>query len=663
MGIEELRATALMAAALTPPAVAAFRHFGTGLRLTERVLLGLALAPLALALPALGLALVVDLPVGWCLWPSEFIWTVVALWPRGKGGAAEPGVGEPLPERGQGFPAIAAITTALGAAALVGIVALSVPFVRMWSDAWFHAAAATEITVRGVPPQDPNFAGIPLYYPWFFHFLIALLGALTGGTAFDQMALINVWSAVVLVLAAAQLSHRAFGRPAAMWVGTIVVLGMDPFGWLYMIGRAMVGETRGLADVITGLGTSNGALVQLSYKFPPWHVSLLDRFWTGTAHTPAIALGVASSWSVARSLERPSRAATLRTLALMLAALAFHPAYAAIAGACIAAGVAWVMFTEERRGAGLAALAALALAAALSVPYVRICSVPGAVTGARLGLYHRNLWSFVLAVGPWWLVAAPVLGAVRRGSATARFCAAAAATAVIGALVIVLPEFNSDKLFYLAWVSLAPLLAAGWVWWGNRLRLPTMARVTLLAALIVPTPGLYTLGAALDSRSPGVLIRGDTPETRNLPLATPAEQEGYRFLRERVPDDAVVIESPRPTVNEPVPVLGERPVFCGSLDVYLSNHFDNGRTADRAMLALREEFGVRRGIQHTLFSSGELDDQQRQYLRGFSAPIYLLVRRREVADPVWYGFGTQVAWVEEFANEEMRLYRFRRPSR
>jgi len=664
MGIEVLRAGALTCAALTPPAVAVFRHLGRGLRLTERVLLGLALAPLALALPALGLALAVDLRVGWCLWPSEFIWTVVALWPRSRRDATEPGAAaEPLPERGHGFPAIAAITSAVLAAVLVGGVALSVPFVRMWSDAWFHAAAAVEIHIRGVPPQDPNFAGIPLYYPWFFHVVIVLLGAINGATAFDQMAFLNVWSAVVLVLAVAQISHRAFGRPAAMWAGAIAVLGLDPFGWLYMVGRAMVGETRGFSEMIAGLTSSNGATVQLSYLFPPSHVSLLNRFWTGTALTPAIALGATAAWSVTRVLERPSRAGAIRTLVIMLAAFAFHPAYTAIAGACMAAGIAWVMLTGQRRGPGAAALAVLAVALALAIPYVRVCEVPGATTALRLGLYHRNVWSLLLAVGPWWLIAVPVLGALRQGSDAARFAAAAAIATVVGAIVIVMPEFNTDKLFYLAWVSLVPLLAAGWVWWGNRLKLPTMARATLLAALVVPTAGLYALGTALDPRSPGVLIRGDTPSARNLPLATPAEEEGYRYLRDRTPDETVVIERPRPTVNEPVPVLGQRPVFCGSLNVYLANHFDDGRTTDRAMLALREEFGVRRAIQIALFSTGVLDDQQRLYLNGFTAPIYLLVRRREVEDAVWDGFRVQPAWVEEFANEEMRIFRFRRPSR
>ncbi len=662
MRSEELRAFAMLVGVLAPPVVAVFRHQGHGLRLTERFLLALALGPLALALPALALALLVHLPLKWCLWQSEFLWAVAALWPRTPQ-APQAAPSEPLPERGQGFPSVAALATALGAAVLVAAVSLSVPLVQMWSDAWFHGAAATEVAIRGVPPQDPNFAGVPLYDGWLFHFVVSLLAVATGFSVFDQMAMVNVWAVVVLVLAAGQLTYRAFGRGAAMWVGVIALLGLDPLGWVFWIVRGAGGEHGGLSPLIALLGTADDAAIALSYKFPPAHVSLLDRFWTGTALPPAIALGVASAWSVARTLERPSAGAWLRTLVLALALCAIHPEYAAFAVAGLALGLVLPGITGERRGARLALLAALGLAFAAAIAYARGYSVPGATTAVRLGFNPGNLWSLVLAVGPWWIVLAPALADAWRRGAAGRFAAATAAVTAGAALVVVLPGAGSDRLFDLAWVSLVPLVAAGVVWWGDRLRLPAVARLALVIALVVPTSGLYTIATARDPRSPGVLIRGDEPATRRLPLATAAEADAYLFMREHLPRDAVVIEKPRPTVNEPVPVLAERRVFCGSLDVYLSSHFGERPARGRALQALREEFQVRRGIQLALFEDGELDETQRLYLAEFSAPLYLLVRRNEVADPVWEGFRGRLEWTEEFSNEETRLYQFRgRPS-
>src|SRR5262249_22753219 len=160
------------------------------------------------------------LPPDWCLWQSEFLWLVAALWPRSapKAPAAAPiapplaAEGEPLPERGHGLPSIAALSSAMAAAGPVPGGAPSNSMVRMWSDAWFHAAATIEVARHGVPPEDPNFAGIPLYYPWIYHFLIAMIGGASRLSPFHSMALLNAWAAAVTVLASAQLTYRAFGR-------------------------------------------------------------------------------------------------------------------------------------------------------------------------------------------------------------------------------------------------------------------------------------------------------------------------------------------------------------------------------------------------------------------------------------------------------------------
>ena len=662
--IETLRGVAMVIAALAPPAVAVFRHSSRGLRLSERVLLATALAPFALAAPALLLALIVRLPVDWSLWQSEFIWIVAALWPRSRPAAGHPASPpEPLPERGHGFPSIAALASAVLAAVLVAGVSLSVPMVRTWSDAWFHAAAALEVVRRGVPPQDPNFAGVPFHYPWAYHFILAMLGTGARLSPFHVMALANAWAAFVTVLGAAQLAYRTFGRGAAAWAGPIALLGLNPLGWLYWVLHGAVGETRGLYGMIAELGSTNGAAMGLSLVFPPWHASMLNRFWTGTALTPAIALGVATAWSVARALDRPSRAAWLRTLLLALALFAIHPAYAAFAVASIGLAVAACGLAGERRGAGLALVGALGLATLAGVAWIRTCGVPGAVTAVHLGLYTRNLWSLLLSVGPWWLVAAPGFVVAWRGGPAGRFALAAAAAAVAMASVVVLPETNSDKLLYLAWVSLAPLAAAGVVAWSDRLRLPAVARLTLLTGLILPTAGLYTIGTASDRRSTGVLIRGDTPATRQLPLVTGQENAGYRLMRDQLPVDAVLIERERPTVNEPIAVLGERRVFCGSLDVYLSNHFHGGGATSPDMMALIDEFQVRRSIQRNLFADADLSPTQSLYLTQFAMPLYLIVRRSEVGDRVWEGFRRRPEWDEMLANEEVRLYRYtRQPS-
>ena len=487
--------------------------------------------------------------------------------------------------------------------------------------------------------------------------MLALLGVATRVTPFVQMALINGWAAIVLVLAAAQLTHRAFGRAAAMWVGPIVVLGLDPLGWTFVALRVWRGQAGGLGATLAEFGTGSGAAGMLAYRFPPAHVSQLGPLWTGSPLMPALALCVATAWSAARAIDRPSRTASTRTLALALAALALHPACAAIALVALAVGLVRAAAARERRGPAIALLALLALAILGAILYVRSFAVPGAMQWPGAGLLRDNLWSLELAVGPWWLVAVAAFGLVKGGRWASVLCATTAAITTIAALTLVRSPAGSNALFFLAWVSLAPLIAAGWAWWADRLRLPALARLILLVILIGPTTLLFTLGTAIDPRSPGEVIHGAPDSHRRRPLATPGEEEAYRWMQEVLPEEAVVIEKQRPTANEPVPVLGARRVFCGSLDVRLADQL-GGRTRSREALALFEEFTVRRGIQDALFECGMLDETQRQYLATFSRPIYLVVRRSELPDAVWYGFGSQPFWNEGFANREIRVYVF-----
>jgi hypothetical protein len=217
---------------------------------------------------------------------------------------------------------------------------------------------------------------------------------------------------------------------------------------------------------------------------------------------------------------------------------------------------------------------------------------------------------------------------------------------------------------------------------------------------MLPTTFLYVSGILREHRSPGVLYRDDYlhPAAATMPLMTPAEEEAYRELRIGAQPDAVVIERRHLIVNEAIPVLAARRAFCGSIDVYLANHFGGvpwglsletenlpgivnvrrfwSQTAKtgfvvpfRAVLdppdspayrALREEFLVRRGIQLTLFrDSGVLSEAQRAYLDNFGAPLYLVVHRWEESDAVWERFGQDPRWDRWFLNDEVKIYRWK----
>ncbi|MFI5370119.1 MAG: hypothetical protein ACHQ52_01080 [Candidatus Eisenbacteria bacterium] len=648
---------------LAVPSLACARRFGRGLAVHERVLLGMALGPPLLGLTALPFLAGLRMPPVTALEVALFLAVVAAAWPLARRDRAP----DPRLARSDAFPTAGAFALAALAVLMVAIPAIAVPFVRLWSDAWFHAGAAIEVLRRGLPPQDPNFAGIPFHYPWFFHVLLALLMSGTGLSAFTLQSALDIWYVPVLTLAAADLAWRVAGRRAARPAMVIVLIGLNPFGaWLWLA-HALLRHHGGLGAAWQRLAGVDGAIQAFAFGFSPTQSTLLDRFWTGTALTPAIAIGLALAWSLASLLGGGPRRGATRAFLLALAAMAIHPAYAVLVAAGLGVGLVASLPGGSRPRETVGGIVALGLAAALAIPYVRYCSVPGVVTPARIGLYGPNLLAMTVAAGVWWLIALPALLAALRRGAQERMLLAALLVTTAMAVCVVLPERNSEKIFYAAWVLLAPFAAAGATLWPRRLRVPEALVWGGTLALALPTTLLCTAGVLRESRSPAVLVRGYAPGNERLPLATPGEAEAYRRLRDTTPADLVVIESPRPTVNEPVPVLAERRVFCGSLDVYLSNHFGSeawaaaeaGGGPPGGLGVVRVEFTVRRGIQRALFGAGLLSDAQRRYLDAFGAPLVLMVRHREVDDRVWTRFDTSPDWDRALHNDEVKLYRWK----
>jgi hypothetical protein len=208
------------------------------------------------------------------------------------------------------------------------------------------------------------------------------------------------------------------------------------------------------------------------------------------------------------------------------------------------------------------------------------------------------------------------------------------------------------------WILAAPFGAAGLDAWATRLRRGNRARSLLVAALVVPTSLLVTIGFLRDPRSPRSLVAGEIAEGQG-PIVATSDEEGAHRLIEGLSREVVVIESPRPTVNEPIPVLAARRVFCGSLDVYLGNHFGASAAPGGRVATLLEEFEIRRGIQRTLFSGAALDEGQRLYLDSFAAPLLLVLRREDHPAAVGMAIERAAEWQVVFDRGSMAVFTYR----
>lgn len=102
-----------------------------------------------------------------------------------------------------------------------------------------HAAIANQFlgqTGLSFPPENPFYAGEPLPYYWFFHFLAAQITRLTGLNIFYSFEALIVLSTAGLVVSGVFLGRRLFNKSASgLLISFLILTGTNPFGWLFLI--------------------------------------------------------------------------------------------------------------------------------------------------------------------------------------------------------------------------------------------------------------------------------------------------------------------------------------------------------------------------------------------------------------------------------------------
>ncbi len=140
---------------------------------------------------------------------------------------------EPAADEAEPLPALVK-RWSLGLAALVALPPLLNPFVRVHGDGWVHAGLVWELAVRGLPPQDPRFAGLPLNYVWFYNLFVALFTGLPGAhDPFVIMAILNVITIALIARFAYYLGYAVWrDRDAAAGSALLLTLGFNAGAWL-----------------------------------------------------------------------------------------------------------------------------------------------------------------------------------------------------------------------------------------------------------------------------------------------------------------------------------------------------------------------------------------------------------------------------------------------
>lgn len=490
-----------------------------------RVALLLALSPFVAGAPAaLLVALGVGLPAA-----ARIVLVAVAV------ALAYAPRAEPPPGSDRGNWMIAGAWTAL-----VAVLLAFNPALLPRADGWFHAAVSLQIAGRGVPPEDPFFAGLPLLYFWGAHAWAALWLTLAPKVAvWAPLASFPLAAALACPLAVVTLAGRLGGsvREQRLAAGFLVA-GLAPLAWLLIPGRILTGGVQGNAEVTQLL--ERGLWPVLAAMDPgTLHASVLffaDKFLIATPFALAVAMAVLFAITLLDLAAQPTLRGALLLGALQAAALWLH----AVVGAAtlVLAGGWWL--AQLARGSDRAARRALVLAPAallcaglLLLPYLTgITAGKQQAIGWGLGGAALRTWLVVGAA----LVPAGMIGLMRgaRNDEAMRLTLFMLAALTAAALLAGLPLGNQSKLFGLLFALLAAPAAIAW----SRLaaRLPRAGRNAVAVALVValvPTQLFGWWGAATER---GALhLEWDRP-------ASVGERAALAWAAGHTPGDAVFVD-------------------------------------------------------------------------------------------------------------------------
>lgn len=410
------------------------------------------------------------------------------------------------------------------------------------ADGWFHAAVTLQVAERGLPPEDPYFAGLRLLYFWGMHAWAAAWLALAPKlSVWTPLIAFNLSAAAAAVLAVAALARRLGAGPGRIaFAAGLATLGYSPFTWLLPIARSMVGDVRGWAELHRTLESGASSLLGTLAMFQ-LHASMAffgDKFLVLTQFGMGLALLPLALTALLELCDSAGVRETIAFALLFASALFIHTVsgYALV----VLAGLAWlVLAADVLRGDRARAASLLAIAVAVAVALLVLSPYLVEITAGKKGQFARgfivaNLVSLVVGAALYAAAGFGWLAGRLRASRDARVLFACAAVLLLFSMSLKLPENNQSKFFNLLFILLPAPAAMGWCAFLARLGPPwRRAAVATIVAGAVPTALVAFWGMAAE--------HGQTADGWHPPTA--AVTEAMDWARAHTPADAAFCDT------------------------------------------------------------------------------------------------------------------------
>ena len=580
---------------------------------TTRWVLGLTLAPLVssiLGWVAVSAGLPIPLAtrsIGWAAWLA---WMLITARRAGA------------PREGDDAPSSAAMwALSLALAAAIALPHLLNPWMLVKSDAWLHAGLVHQILERGIPPEDPRFAGLHINYVWFFNLFVALLTRVHDSNPFVFMTLLNVVDVALLGWLAWLLGWLTWrSREGALGAALVTWFGFNALAWLLW----PLHGVSGVSDLLRGRGSIHFHLPELhlmSWRImsdlgPPytWIENFADKFITGTSLSYAWLLMMLGLWATLRITRGGGTGLWIISVLCATGMMLWHGVVGLSVGPVVVCAALVALLARPPLVAAPAAsrLWRAALAALggmlLALPYTLSISRGwnARETGINVSPIHLDpmmTWTLITST-TFALVFAwrPISEALKQRRGDVAWLVIYAAGIYAFSILIALPNNNEAKFAFEAFVPLAILGGLTFMRWTAALRARAGAiGVTALGILLALPLVLTLVGFTLD------------PERHTYAALNPApgEDQLYAWIAARTPRDMVLVDG---GYRDLIMVRARRQLYLGS-----------SSGPERAAFPLAQVI-ERRAVMADLYGPGRDLDRDAAALARLGRPAAVLYR-------------------------------------
>lgn len=464
-----------------------------------------------------------------------------------------------------------------------------------YGDLCLHLGIATSLRNAAYPPDYSILKGTLLGYPFLSDSMVTSMLLFGGGLAASFRVTGTLMMALVYVgfiIFAWELTRKR----AAVAVAFLLTFVNGGLGFLYVLDGAMRDPTM-LREVFTGFYKTPTNMPDLNLR---WVNVICDMMIPQRTLLAGWMMLLPALWLLVRAI-RTRRTALFAILGVWAGLMPMVHTHSFLGLGLISAGamltVALFRRGDERGSLLRGFLAYGFIAVALALPQLMEWTFPQTVGGGSMklrfnwvnnqnGLIDGYFWFWIKNVGPIYLMMAPAALSMRKGGTGRMLAVGALCVYAVAETIQFQPnEYDNNKLFYVAFIAMTPMVGRYLVRLWDALK-GVRGRAVLAAAFLIVCllSGTLTLGreAVSDYR-----------------LFSADEAAAAQFVEENTPEKAMFLTGTQH--NNPIAALTGRYIVCGTGSYlyfhgvdYAQNQADVGRMMEQPAenAALFEKYGV-----------------------------------------------------------------------